>query len=62
MKNGLYYSYFLFGFLGLSTQCILTVDLLSLASIPTAIFYLFSVKTLNICMKLFKNIKHILAT
>ena len=62
MRSGLYYSYFLFGFLGISTQCILTVDILSLASLPTVIIYRLSVKTLKICMKLFQNMRHILAT
>ena len=61
MRNGLYYSYFLFGFLGISTQCILTVDLLSLASVPTVIFYRLTVKMLKACMKLFANMRHILA-
>lgn len=62
IKGGLYYSYFLFGFLGISTQCILTVDLLALASLPTVIVFRISVKVLNTCMRIFTNMREILLT
>lgn len=55
IKGGLFYSYFLFGFLGISTQCILTVDLLALACLPTVIAFRIVVKMFKTCIKLFQN-------
>jgi hypothetical protein len=62
IKSGLYYSYFLFGFLGISAQCILTVDILALASLPIAFALRGSVKVLKTCAKLFNRMRLILAT